>query len=254
MCNPPARRRAAPRAALALACAALSALACASAAPAPVTPGLSRVVLAPLNLGGRTAPELAGSEGAVWDELLRYLHAQDARVRIIDRADAAALWREAAAEVARGGEALGHRAISARFALRLREQVDYDVLVLPSLVLRGARIGGRRATWDGTRRKLPMRPRVPADLAYDVSDLARYRGTIAAASLYVALVGPDGGSLFEGLAGLEVVQQLVRGRRMRGENPWHFEARSDPFADPEGLRAGVERAFERPLPETARSR
>jgi len=120
-------------------------------------------------------------------------------------------------------------------------------------VLRSARIDGQRASWDGTRRKLPMRARVPADLADGLGGGAGYRGTVAAASLYVALVGPDGRSLFEGLAGLDVVQQLVRGRRGQGGAPWLLEARPDPFDDPQALRSGVERAFARPLPAIARN-
>ena len=253
MTHPPARRRAAPRIALALACSALAALACAGAAPAPVTAGVSRVVLAPLNLGVRMPEGLEDSEAPVWDALLGYLHAKDARVRLLDGEGAAALWQEAAAEALRSGAVLAPRAVEARFAAAVREQVDYDLLVMPSIVRRSARIGGYSATWDGTRRRLPMRPRVPAELALSLADDAGYRGSVAAASLYVAILGPDGRALFEGLAGLDVVQELVRGKRARGEDPWRLEARSDAFDDAESLRAGVERAFERPLPATARN-
>ena len=253
MPTPPTRRRAAPRPPLALACLALAALACAGPAPTPTAPQLSRVVLAPLNLGVRTPDPLVGCEGPVWDELVRYLQAQDAHVRVLDGEGAAELWQQAVSEAEASGAVLDPRGVGARFAVHVREQVDYDVLVMPSLVLRSARIGGQRASWDGTRRKLPIRARVPADLADGIGDGGGYRGTVAAASLYVALVGPDGRALFEGLAGLDLVQQLVRGRRGLGPTPWQLEARADPFDDPEALRSGVERAFARPLPATART-
>jgi hypothetical protein len=253
MTAPLSRRHAALRR-VAQTCLVLAAFACASAPVSHLRPGASRVVVAPLNLGLRTPDELQGSEAPVWNELVSYLHAQDERVRIVDAVDAAELWQEALADLEHSGSALEPRAAAARFAARLREHADYDVLVMPSLVLRRARVGGKRVSWDGTRRSLPVRARVPADLAVGFGAAGSgYTGTVAAASLYVALLGPDGRTIFEGLAGLDVIQELVKGKRSWSESPWRLETRSDPFTDAAGLRAGIGRAFERPLPATART-
>ena len=253
MTAPLLRRRAALRRVVPayLAFAALAALACASAPASRVMPDAARIVVAPLNLGLRTPDELKGAEGPVWDELVSYLRSRDERVRIVDAADAAELWREALADLERSGSAPKPGTTAARFAARLREHVDYDLLVMPALVLRSARVGGQRVFWDGRRRPLPVRVRVPAAGYGAVT--AGYTGTVAAASLYVAVLGPDGGSIFEGLAGLDVLQELVKGKRSWGDSAWRLEARRDPFPDAAVLRAGIERAFERPLPVTARS-
>ena len=46
------------------------------------------------------------------------------------------------------------RTACAGFARRLREQTDYDLLLMPALVLRLARVRHHWAYWDGARRPL----------------------------------------------------------------------------------------------------
>jgi hypothetical protein len=234
-----------------LALAALAALACATPGPEAGTslPRTRRVAVAPLNLGLRTPPELRGSEAPVWTEILRYLGTQDRTLAVVDASDAVELWSTAAAEVERSGAELEPRAVAARFAQLLTAHADYDILVMPSLAVRRARIGGHHAWWDGARRELPVRspvPIAPADGLGGVT-ISGYRGSIAAASLYVAILGPDGASLYEGLAGLDVIQEVARGERPRGGSEWTLAPRRDSFADAAELREGVERAFARPL-------
>jgi hypothetical protein len=248
-----------PRSGLA-ALAALAALACA----APATPGSDavallprpdRVVVAPLNLGVRLPPELRGSETPVREELLRYLGAQDRTLAVVDASDAARLWNAAAAEVEASGAAFGPGAVASRFAQLLAGHAEYGVLVMPSLVVRRARVGGHHAWWDGVRRALPTRTPLPLSVDDGISGLAisGYRGSIAAASLYVAILASDGKMLYEGLGGLDVIQEVARVARAHDAPQWSLEPRRDSFADAAELREGIERAFERGLPATARA-
>jgi hypothetical protein len=239
---------------------AVAALACAApGVPGPETATsahpLGRVVLAPLNLGLRTPPELSGSGSRVWTELLRYLRAQDRSLSVLDAEDAEALWRDSVARLESSEAPVDPRAAASRFARLLAEHADFDVVVMPSLVVRRARVGGRQAFWDGTRRPLPVRHPLPiaSDLDAGIQGvtLNGYEGSVAAASLYVAIVGSDGEPLYEGLAGLDVIQELTRGARTRDPAEWILAPRGDAFADASGLRQGVERAFARRLP-TAR--
>jgi hypothetical protein len=240
--------------------AALVALACA----APGTPGSDamaslprpdRVVVAPLNLGLRLPAELRGSEAAVWEELLRYLGAQDRTLAVVDASDAARLWNAAAAETLDSGAALEPRAVASRFAELLAGHAEYGVLVMPSLVVRRARVGGHHAWWDGVRRDLPARTPLPLSIEDGISGVAisGYRGSIAAASLYVAILSSDGESLYEGLGGLDVIQEVARVARAHDVPHWSLAPRRDSFADATELREGIERAFERRLPATARA-
>ena len=89
--------------------------------------------------------------------------------------------------------------------------------------------------------------------------VAGLKGKVAAASLHVAVLRPDGTSLHEGLGGLDLIQEIARGGRLTGD--WKYALRPDPFGDPVHLREGVARAFEaapasdwflpRPIPSLA---
>ncbi len=217
-------------------------------------PRLNRIVVAPLNLGLRTPPELRGSEAAVWTELLEYLRSQDRSLSVVDADDAQALWSDELGHLEASGEPVEMRAAASRFAQRLAEHVEYDVVVIPSLVIRRARVGGHHASWDGARRPLPVRTPLPIAAAVDTGiegvTTSGFKGSIAAASLHVAIVGADGEPLYEGLAGLDVIQELTRGATGPAAAEWVLAPRGDCFADASGLRRGVERAFARPVPAT----
>jgi hypothetical protein len=79
-----------------------------------------------------------------------------------------------------------------------------------------------------------------------------YRGSIAAASLYVVILAPDGEPLYEGLAGLDLIQEVAPTSRPHQAPEWSLAPRRDSFADPAGLREGIELAFERRLRSTRR--
>ena len=76
------------------------------------------------------------------------------------------------------------------------------------------------------------------------------RGKVAAVSLHVSLLRPDGQELYQGLGGIDVLQEAHRDARANSE--LRFVARAQPFADPEAVREGVERAFDGPSRATAR--
>jgi hypothetical protein len=240
-----------PRAPLGVLTAGLVALACASAGePRALAVRPGRIVVAPLNLALRTPAELRASAPLVWPEILRYLGEQDRPVSVVAPGDAIRLWQAAVRDLERSGETREPRAAASRFARSLAEHVDFDVLVMPAVVVRPARIAGYQAAWDGVRRDLPARTPLPLAIDDPISGIAvsGYRGRIAAASLYVTLLGPDGASLYEGLAGLDVVQEIALVARPHDAPEWSLAPRRDLFADASGLRDGVERAFERPLP------
>lgn len=228
----------------------------AARAAAPPVARIERVVVAPLNLGLRPPQGLRGSEGPVFRELLRHLQAQDRPVSLLDEAEAGTLWDQAFAAAGAGGAKPEFHATAAGFAERLAQQSDFDLLVLPSLVLRRAEVGGRHAKWDGVRRRLPVRyANVEAHaLANEVPSAGvwGYRGSVAAASLYVALLDRRGERVHQGLAGLDVVQELRPQRGTPGSAKWSLAPRLDAFADAGNVREGVALAFERPLEATAR--
>ncbi len=246
-----------------LVAAALAALACASARTpsaeqAADTLHLGRVVLAPLNLGLRVPPELQDVGEPVWHELLRHFQAHDRQVAVIAPADAELAWMDAIAELERSGTTPDLPTASAHFARRLREQVDYELLLMPSLVLRSARVHGRRAHWDGVHRRLRVRatpmngPIIEIGLLGNHPEVSGLTGRIAAASLHVAVLSSDGRFVYQGLGGLDLIQEATLDRRAPRKT-WQLVPREAPFADVECLRQGIALAFERKLPRTAYS-
>jgi hypothetical protein len=243
----------------------LAALACAPTrttrgdeTAAVLRPG--RVLVAPLNLALRVPAELNGVDEPVYYELLRYVQAEARQVSVILSTDAKLVWSDAIAELEQSGASPDLRTASARFALQLREHGDYDLLLMPSLVLRSVRLlHGNRASWDGVRRVLPVRA-APMDGALTEShppgagpEVRGLSGRVPAVSLHVAVLRSDGHFVHEGLGGLDLIHEAALDRRTQSP-VWRLVSRWKPFGDREHLRQGIALAFERRVPKTALSR
>lgn len=229
-----------------------------SAAAASEAPDhLSRFVLAPLNVAVRAPAELNGEFGPVLDGLLGYFHAHDRSAKLLSPIRAERLWLESTLDLEDMPDRSAALEIAtARFARRVAEQNDYDLLVVPSVVLRPARMRGLHASWDGVRRLVPNGSDVVNSAAADYASLPAnmatvtgLRGKVAAASLHVAIYRPDGSLWYEGLGGLDLIQEAQRDGR---DGKWIFGLREAPFANVEHLREGVEAAFERSVRKGAR--
>jgi hypothetical protein len=208
---------------------------------------VSHIVVAPLNLAIETPEELDGNDELVWQELLRHFQTFDERVSVISTISAERLWLEATLDLDRSDKDHALEIARSRFAKTLAEYRTYDLLVVPSVVLRPARAHGRYASWDGVRRAVPggsdmIDPSLASTyrqiLGLEVMGL---RGEVAAASLHVAVFRPDGTSLYEGIGGLDLIQEVGRDHQT---GRWRYEMRPEPFGDLDNLREGVERALE----------
>jgi hypothetical protein len=242
---------------------AAAALACAgaptpSAEQAATSLGSEGVLVVPLNLALRVPAELRDVGEPVWHELLRHFQAQDRHVSVIAPVDAELLWMDTMAELEQPGVTLDLPTASAHFARRLAEHTDYGLLLMPSLVLRSARIHGRHAYWDGVRRRLHVRgapmygPIIEIGLPGNNPQMWGLSGRVSAASLHVALLSSDGRFVYQGLGGLDLIQEASLDRHAPRET-WQLVRREAPFADVESVRQGIALAFERKLPRTAYS-
>jgi hypothetical protein len=213
--------------------------------------GNGRVVIVPLNLGVRATTEVEPGVEPVWREILSHFAARKQPATALERKSATALWAEVMAEVSAKPNPDVYEAY-ALFARRIADQVEYSAIVFPSLVTRAARIQGKTAAWDGVRREVELEGRETVGTVMG-SDLViastGVRGEIAAASLHVAVLSPDGELRFEGAGGLSLLQALEEdGDAVKGGMQVAVELRPDAFAVPSELREGVEAAFRHPLP------
>ena len=218
----------------------------------------SRIVVAPLNLAIRAPAEISGKSEPVWRELLSYFQTLDRQVAVIHPSSAEQLLLEAMLDLDVSDPDSALRIARSRFARALAEHREYDLLVVPSLVLRPGRLHGQYAIWDGVQRVVPNGADV---IRNDLGGVVHppgaitvlgLRGTIAAISLHVSVLRPDGTHVYEGLGGLDLIQEAHRDDPWEGR--WTFETRAEPFTAPAHLREGIECAFERPHLATARSR
>ena len=212
--------------------------------------GSGRVVLVPPNLGVRATSEVEPGVDPVWREILSHFAAKEQPATALERNSAAALWTEVMAEVRSQPDPDVYKAY-ALFARRIADQVEYSAIVFPSLVTRAARVQGETAAWDGVRRHVELMGPETLNTAMGAEMLIASKGVqgeIAAASLHVAVLSPDGELRFEGAGGLSVLQQLDEDETLRGDSKLAVQMRPDAFADASELREGIEAAFRRPLP------
>jgi len=213
--------------------------------------GSGRLVLVPVNLGVRANAEVEPGLAPVWQEMLEHFADGERPVTALERTSAGALWNEIVAELEAGGQKDVYAAY-AGFAKRISEQLDYEKIVFPSLVLRKARLQGSGAYWDGVHRRVDS-PLVGHEAVNRITgeDLLVYRqglnGDIAAASLHVAVLDAGGALRFEGAGGLTVLQDVVAGED-RSDAKLDVTMREDAFSDRAELREGIVAAFRQPLP------
>jgi len=236
------------------ACASSPPVADAPAEAAP--PRLERVVVAPLNVPVRAPAEVEGKGEPVWQELLGYFQEGDRQVAVLSPISAERLWLQATLDLDLSDRSAALRTGYSRFAQELAVHRDFDLLVVPSLVLRPAELSGWNAHWDGVQRVVPnaallaLSGRFSAPAA--AVQVAGLRGKVAAVSLHIVTLGPDGTQLWEGLGGLDVLQEARRDDDTDGV--LRFALRAEPFADPDALREGVVHAFQGPAPTAAPAR
>jgi hypothetical protein len=218
-----------------------------SGEPRPAAIGNGRVVVVPVNLAVRAVAEVEPGREPVWRALLEYFASEEHPVIALARNDAGVLWNEVMADAKQAGEDKNLYAVYGRFARRVAEQAEFDAIVFPALVTRAAHLSGRTADWDGVRRQVDF----PGPLAEILDSyregkiwLDRHGGSgeLAAASLHIAVLSPNGELRYAGRGGLVLLQELVAPKKP-DDSAFTIVMRKDPFAAPDQLREGIEAAF-----------
>jgi hypothetical protein len=210
--------------------------------------GPGRVVLVPVNLAVRAAPEVEPGVEPMWRALLEYFASEDKPALALDRSDAGALWNEVVVEARKAGEGDALYALYSRFARRIRDQVEFGNIVFPTLVTHSARVLGHIAKWDGVRRPVEVPGQVYESIdTYREGKIwvSRYgaTGELGAASLHLAVLSPEGELRYEGRGGLVLLQELVQPRKRGRDAEFVASLRDDAFDAPNELREGIEAAL-----------
>lgn len=204
----------------------------------PPIRGAERILVAPVNLAVRLPQVLEDAVDPVREALIHYLQGRGAQVSLVWPPDAWSLWRDAVGEVSRSdGQREGFDEIAGVFVRELNRHAEFQLLVMPSLVYRGARVRGRTAEWDGVRRRVRTVGVGSAALGSEAGE-AHWDGEIPALSLHVRVFQPDGGRVYEGWGGIGLTHvPEVSDRRHSGGQPFVFQ--SEFFEDAAQIREGV---------------
>jgi len=233
----------APWLALALLC-----VACAARQPSGAgTAAMRRVVLFPLNVVVNLPSDVESGVRPVAEELEAFVRAHRLEIQTLAFAQARDEWLRSALALKRevGSEKMDFEGAARTLARRLSEAQRFDALILPWIAMRAARMQGATISWDGVKRKLRLTPTEGRNRGKWA--LGSFRMQVQAPSLQVAVFSPAGQKLFEGVGGLDLVEDAdleVTAARI------HFEMTPRPaiFEDRALLREGIETAFDPFLP------
>jgi hypothetical protein len=211
-------------------------------------PGVQRVLLCPLNVAVSLPAEIASGTESVYRELTAYLGEQGLQVEHLSLIEARRRWGEAVAEARRTGS----KDAAAIFARDLGEWIEFDAMLMPSLILHSVRVTDSSGTWDGVRRRVKM-VNLPsrgiggsADTFTKGVAFGGISASVLASSLHVTVLSPDGRLVFEGQGGFDFAQEADLGRAYRWK--WELRRKSGLLRDPAVLREGVEIALGPYLP------
>lgn len=212
----------------------------------PAGADLQRVLLLPLNVVIAMPGELTSGAKRVDQALHGYLAERGKSIETLGLAEARKAWLASAMECkAVGRGCRGFDGAARVLARHLRENREYELLIVPYLLLRPARMRLNNVAWDGVERRIE-RIGESNDGGFELDS-----GSIEAPSLAVFAFSSDGDKLFQGVGGLDLAHRLVFPPK-RGSQAlrWTFELRDDLFSDPALLREGVAVALDPLLPRS----
>jgi hypothetical protein len=135
-----------------------------------------------------------------------------------------------------GPEKMSFEGAASTLARQLGETRSFDALLVPWIAMRAARMRGGSVSWDGVKRKL--------DLAGDTENrrirwaLNRLQLYVKAPSLQVVGFSPKGEKLFEGIGGLDLVDEADLDVSA-AKNQFDMTPKAEILQDRKHLREGI---------------
>jgi hypothetical protein len=225
---------------------ALCALGCANEAPHSTTVLAKvpeRIVILPLNVTSPMPGALEQASPAAWSALEVYLRAHGASLKTLAAPVARNLWlasvKETRADPKRKNP--GFDDAARVLVAKLRNETEFDALIVPTLYVQRAALSGGRARWDGAEHALELETR---EGAVALPDGAPVEGAIPAASLHAVVFAADGAKLHEGRSGIAVLSRARSAPSAPNDPPaFTLVPRRDPLGDREFLIEGTARAL-----------
>jgi hypothetical protein len=217
-------------------------------------PGVHRFLVCAPNTALALPAELGDGAAALRAGIEEYLLQHDREVEWVDLYQGKHLLRRAldrAKEEGRADEA------PALFAEELSQHFDFQVLVMPSILVQRVRTRNSWASWDGVKRRMRTlnAPRGPSGrgqstLAEGVAH-GGISGDMLVTSVHVVIFSPEGEKIFEGRGGLEFLHDIDLSA-VDKSSTFELSMRDDLFTERELLQEGIGIAFTPYLPPRGR--
>jgi hypothetical protein len=133
--------------------------------------------------------------------------------------------------------------VTEQFARNVGKIADFDVLVMPSLLYREARIyeGSRVAVWDGVEREFEFARE--SRMSGSIHLMTTIAGSMPGVSLHVLVLDSEGNRVFNSFGGVDLVHDFDManaGHRFNTGLP----LKKDRLTDDAAIEAGVRLAFD----------
>jgi hypothetical protein len=209
------------------------------------------LLILPFNVAVAMPEELDPHSDAVWEALEDYLRAHGKRLRTVSYRDARRFWIASIQEVRAkpAGSRAGFDDAVRVLVGKLARHADFDSVIVPSLIIREARIAEDVAAWDGVERALEIE--AISQEARRIADSTPLEGLAPAASLHAVVLDAAGNQVQQSQGGLDLivgVRVMRRPGSLTGEPAFQFTTRSEPFANRDHLTEGIALALSPFLP------
>lgn len=216
----------------------------ACAGSAPTGPVDDRVILlAPLNIASPVAPQLEPITPILVKEMRNALAARGNVVRPLAQGEDA--WRISTA-LARNEDPEAEETferVASAMASGLGRKETFDVLVLPSAIVRSAEMSDRRARWDDHSQRIEYD--VTGLRSRNIASTMPLEGEVPGISLHLAAFDREGREMGQVLGGLALLAKVrVDAADQDAEPQVELVSHDDPFGDRAALQERVRTLFD----------
>ncbi|MFK7894760.1 MAG: hypothetical protein AB8G23_02930 [Myxococcota bacterium] len=148
------------------------------------------------------------------------------------------LWMDAIGRVEAEKKERTFESAARVYAQEIAKEVEYDLLIIPTLYVQNARVSRRWAKWDDAKERIPLKGRLTGNMRFE-----QVTGTtFKAASIMTAIYTPAGQEVHTKKRGLQLIEHIeVSGGKGSDRNTNYFQQvmNQPAIENTELVRAGV---------------
>ena len=190
-----------------------------------------KILIAPLNVASSLPPEIEGSSKIVLDSLVEYLEDRGKTVAKLRFRAGRESWVQATRRVNEAEKAKTFENAASAYAELLSEQIEFDLLIVPTLYVQNAVAKNMKGRWDSTKERIDTKGN-PAE--YLVKSFLS-GATVKAASIMASVYNARGEEIQNKKFGIELIEHVAIRKSKPGASDIWFDANRPPIDDPKRI-------------------